>query len=262
MLLTSTKNDRIKALQKLEKSSERRKENLFVLEGIREIEKAIRANYTFTEVFYNPNIASEAEVDTLFKKNIPKTAVSNHVFEAIAYRENRDGIIALARPKSLSLDELELSNNPLIIVLEAVEKPGNLGAMLRTADAAGADAIIVCDPKTDVYNPNVIRASIGCVFTKPVVCCESAEAIAFFKSKNIKTLATTPYTTAIYFEQNLTQAIAVVMGTEADGLSDYWLKNTDIQVKVPMLGITDSLNVSVCLSVVLYEAVRQRMKKI
>lgn len=261
MLLTSTKNDRIKALQKLEKSSERKKENLFVLEGTREIEKAIKASYNFTEVFYCPTIVSEKEVDTLFKKNIPKTAVSNHVFEAIAYRENRDGLIALARPKSLSLNELSLAENPLIIVLEAVEKPGNLGAMLRTADAAGADAIIVCDPKTDIYNPNVIRASIGCVFTKPVVCCESAEAISFFQSKNIKTLATTPYASDIYFEQNLKQPVAIVMGTEADGLSNFWLKNTDLQVKVPMLGITDSLNVSVCLSVVLYEAVRQRLQK-
>ena len=259
MLITSTKNDRIKALQKLEKSSERRKENIFVLEGTREIEKAIEAKFEFTEVFYNPNIVSESEVNLLFKKDIAKTAVSNHVFEGIAYRENRDGMIALARPKTTSLLDLQLSENPLIIVLEAVEKPGNLGAILRTADAAGADAVIVCDPKTDIYNPNVIRASIGCVFTKPVVCCESTEAIAFFRQKGIKTLATTPYTDDIYFEQNLEQGIAIVMGTEADGLSDYWLHNTDIQVKVPMLGITDSLNVSVCLSVVLYEAVRQRI---
>ena len=126
-------------------------------------------------------------------------------------------------------------------------------------DAASADAVIVCDPKTDIYNPNVIRSSVGCVFSKPVVCCQSHEAIEFFKQKGILTLATTPAATALYFNQNLQQPLAIVMGTEANGLSDVWLQNTDMKVKVPMLGIADSLNVSACLAAVVYEAVRQRM---
>ena len=260
MVITSTKNERIKSLQKLAKSSERKKEDVFVIEGKRELEKAIQSGYKFTEAFFCPNVISEDEINRLFGFDIPKTAISHHVFESIAYRENRDGLIALAKPKNVSLNDLKLSKNPLVIVLEAVEKPGNLGAMLRTADASGADAIIVCDPITDIYNPNVIRASLGCIFTKPVVCCKSEEAIAFFKLKNITTLATTPDAKSIYFDQNLNKPIAIVMGTEADGLSDYWLKNTDVQVKVPMLGIADSLNVSVCLSVVLYESVRQRLQ--
>jgi len=259
MVITSTKNERIKALQKLAKSSERKKEDVFVIEGIRELEKAIKSGYKFVEVFYNPAEISESQIDRLFGYEIEKTAISHHVFESVAYRENRDGLITLAKPKNVSLSDLNLSEKPLLIVLEAVEKPGNLGAMLRTADAAGADAIIVCDPVTDIYNPNVIRSSLGCIFTKPVVCCRSEDAVAFFSEKKIKTLATTPDTKAIYFDQDLNCPIAIVMGTEANGLSDYWLKNTDLQVKVPMLGLADSLNVSVCLSVVLYESVRQRL---
>lgn len=259
MIITSTKNERIKALQRLSKSSERRKEDLFIIEGKRELEKAIAANYTFTELYYAPELIAEEEINQLFFKDIPKTAVSHHVFEAIAYRENRDGLIVLSKPKTHRLEDLQLGTPPLVIVLEAVEKPGNLGAILRTADASGADAVIVCDPKTDVYNPNVIRASIGCVFSKQIACCTSQEALAYFQAKDIATLATTPYTESIYFQQNLTQPLAIVMGTEADGLSDYWLKQAKLQVKVPMLGEADSLNVSVCLSVVIYEAVRQRL---
>lgn len=261
MLITSTKNERIKAFQKLEKSSERKKEEVFIIEGIREIQRAVANGYVFREVFYCPTLVSEVEVDTLLKCTVPKTAISHHVFEAIAYRENRDGIVALARPKFYTLENLLLGKNTLLVVLEAVEKPGNLGAILRTADAAGADAVIVCDPKTDIYNPNVIRSSVGCVFSKPVVCCQSHEAIEFFKQKGIQTLATTPAAQDLYFEQNLQIPLAIVMGTEADGLSDVWLQNTDMQVKVPMLGIADSLNVSACLAAVVYEAVRQRHSK-
>ena len=259
MLITSTKNERIKALQKLDKSSERKKEEVFIVEGRREIERALANDFIFKEVFYCPSLVAEQEVAKLFNANVPKTAISHHVFEAVAYRENRDGIVALARPKFYTLDNLPLGKHPLLVVLEAVEKPGNLGAILRTADAASADAVIVCDPKTDIYNPNVIRSSVGCVFSKPVVCCQSHEAIEFFKQQGILTLATTPAATALYFNQNLQQPLAIVMGTEANGLSDVWLQNTDMKVKVPMLGIADSLNVSACLAAVVYEAVRQRM---
>jgi TrmH family RNA methyltransferase len=257
-LITSSKNERIKALQRLEKSSERRETGTFLIEGKREILKALKAGFELSEVYYCPSLIEEKQLEMLHKRRISLVPISHHVFESIAYRENKDGMIAVCRFKSLRLEELPLSPHPLLIVLEAVEKPGNLGAILRTADACGADAIIVCEPKTDIYNPNVIRASLGCVFSKSVVCCTKDEALDYLHAHKIQSIATTPYTDKIYFEEDLTQAIAIVMGTEADGLSEFWLKNTSTQVKVPMLGEADSLNVSVCTAILVYESLRQR----
>jgi RNA methyltransferase, TrmH family len=257
--ITSTKNDRIKALQRLEKASERRKEGVFLVEGTRELTKAIVAGFELAELYFCPNLAKESAAVDLAGKQTPLISVSQNVFETIAYRENRDGLLGVFKQKTTKLNDLKLGQNPLVIVLEAVEKPGNLGAILRTADAAGADAIIVCDPKTDLFNPNVIRASLGCVFTKQVASCTNEEALEYLKNKKIRTIATTPYTDTFYFNEDLAQPTAIVMGTEADGLSDFWLQNANIQTKVPMLGEADSLNVSACLSVVIYEAVRQRI---
>lgn len=258
LLITSAKNDRIKSLQRLDKASERREQGVFPVEGKREILKALNAGFTFLEVYYCPQLIDEKEIADLFGET-PSIQISHSVFETIAYRENRDGIIGLCKYRSIQLNDLKFGATPLLIVLEAVEKPGNLGAILRTADAAGVDAIIVCDPKTDIFNPNVIRASLGCVFSKTVVSCSNEDALAFLKSKKIKSVATTPYTDTIYFKEDLRQPLAILMGTEADGLSDYWLKNADMQTKVPMLGEADSLNVSVCTAVVVYEALRQRL---
>lgn len=261
LLITSTKNDRIKSLQKLEKSSERKEKGAFLIEGEREIQKAIRSGIKVLEVYFCPQIVSYEKAQELCGNNIPYTAVSTHVFEAVAYRENRDGIIAVANIRSFQLQDIPLSTSPLLIVLEAVEKPGNLGAILRTADATGADGVIVCDPKTDIYNPNVIRSSIGCVFTTPVATCSNHEAYDFLNSRKIISLATTPYTSSFYFSEDLTRGIAIVMGSEADGLSHFWLDHASKQTKIPMLGQADSLNVSACLAVVAYEAVRQRIEK-
>jgi len=166
--------------------------------------------------------------------------------------------VAVSFPPENSLEKIKLSQNPLIIVLEAVEKPGNLGAILRTADAAGADAILVCDPLTDIFNPNTIRSSLGCVFSVPVVACSSHEAIHWLKSKSIQIFTTYLEASINYLDANYTQPTAIVSGTESTGLSQQWINAADQNLIIPMLGIADSLNVSVSTAIVLFEALRQR----
>ncbi|MBQ3712212.1 MAG: RNA methyltransferase [Bacteroidales bacterium] len=166
--------------------------------------------------------------------------------------------MAIVKSRELRLDELQLGDKPLVMVLEGVEKPGNLGAVLRSADAAGADAVIVCDPLTDLWNPNLIRASIGAVFTVPTVCCSSAEAIAWLKARGIRILTAQLQDSSVYYDADMTGPTAIVMGTEATGLTDPWRQAADAHVLIPMLGRLDSLNVSVSAAILLYEAVRQR----
>jgi len=185
--------------------------------------------------------------------------VGKAAFARIAYREGSDGLIALAVPRNLKLNELKLSSNPLILVLESVEKPGNLGAIMRTADAAGIDAVIVCDPLTDIYNPNAIRSGVGCIFTRQVVLSTSKEAIEWLKRKKIKIYAAALTNKAlIYHQMNFCGPTAIVMGTEATGLSNDWLDNSDNQIIIPMKGIADSMNVSTSAAVLVFEALRQR----
>ena len=184
--------------------------------------------------------------------------LSKAVYEKVAYRGGTEGVIAEVRAKYPGLEDLKLKARPLVMVLESVEKPGNLGAVLRSADAAGADAVIICDPLTDLYNPNLIRASIGAVFTVPVVCCTSAEAIAWLKAGGIRILTAQLQDSAPYYDVDMTCGTAIVMGTEATGLSDAWRRAADAHILIPMLGRLDSLNVSVSAAILLYEAVRQR----
>ena len=184
--------------------------------------------------------------------------LSKAVYEKVAYRGGTEGVIAEVRARYPGLEDLKLKARPLVMVLESVEKPGNLGAVLRSADAAGADAVIICDPLTDLYNPNLIRASIGAVFTVPVVCCTSAEAIAWLKAGGIRILTAQLQDSAPYYDVDMTCGTAIVMGTEATGLSDAWRKAADAHILIPMLGRLDSLNVSVSAAILLYEAVRQR----
>ncbi|MBO4475243.1 MAG: RNA methyltransferase [Bacteroidales bacterium] len=184
--------------------------------------------------------------------------VSREVYDKVAYRGGTEGIIAEVFARNLTLDELELPQNPLIAVLESVEKPGNLGAVLRSADAAGADALLVCDPLTDIYNPNVIRASIGAVFTVPVVACTSAEAIGWLKRNGIRILTAQLQDSSAYYDCDMRRGTALVMGTESTGLSQAWRDAADAHIRIPMLGRLDSLNVSVSASILLFEAVRQR----
>lgn len=258
--ISSLQNNRIKNIVKLSKAKERKAQNLFILEGARELMLALSAGYTIDSVFICPELFEKTdypEVLNTIAGNL-QYEVSQQVFEKIAYREGSDGLITLAKPKTHTLNDLKLNNNPFIIILEAVEKPGNLGAILRSADAAKVDAVIVCDPLTDIYNPNAIRSSVGCIFTVPTAICSSEEARKWLKENNIKSYAAELRASNWYHEEDYTQPSAIVMGTEADGLTSFWLNNADRRIKIPMRGKIDSLNVSVSTAVITFEAMRQR----
>ena len=256
-VITSVQNARIKHVVALQqKSSLRREEGLFVVEGQREIEHCIACGYEVTELFVMDNLD--------YTGSIPAIRVSPQVYEKMAYRGSTEGLIAVARCKSHDLSilsPLTTHHSPLIIVLESVEKPGNLGAILRTAEAAGVDAVIVCDPLTDLYNPNLIRASIGGVFCVPTAVCTSQECIAFLKEHGVRILTAQLQDSYEYYDYDMRQATAIVMGTESTGLTPQWREAADAHIRIPMLGRLDSLNVSVSAAILMYEAVRQRNKK-
>lgn len=258
--ITSAQNPKIKRLLQLQqKSSERRKAGLFVVEGIREVERCVEKGYEINTIFYLNKPMAE-NVSGIIEKNkgIKLFEVSPTIYEKIAYRGSTEGIIAEVKTKDKTLNDLNLSENPLFVVLESVEKPGNLGAILRSADAAGADALIVCDPLTDLYNPNLIRNSTGAIFSVPCVACTSEECIKFLKENNIQILTAQLQDSELYYDTDMKRGTAIVMGTEATGLTDIWRKAADAHIRIPMLGIADSLNVSVSAAILLYEAVRQR----
>lgn len=252
--ITSSANPKFKRLiALLQKSSERRESALFTVEGVREISHCIEAGYKPDCIFFCPDIVSE--------ETLPQCrhfALSAGLYAKAAYREGTEGAIGVFQAIEHPLSSLHLKDNPLIAVLESVEKPGNLGAVLRTCDAAGADALIICDPRTDLYNPNLIRASIGAVFTVPTAVCTTAQAITFLKSKGIRILTAQLQDSSPYYDCPMTKGTAIVMGTESTGLSDKWRQAADAHICIPMLGKLDSLNVSVSAAILLYEAVRQR----
>ena len=257
----SLQNSRIKNAQKLfTKSKERKEQNLFVIEGAREIHLALAGSYLLDTVFICPELFSKTDYPEILSEIQPSILfeVSLPIFQKIAYREHSDGILALAGTKSHTLNDLNLPDNPFIIVLEAVEKPGNLGAILRTADAAKVDAVIVCDPLSDIYNPNVIRSSVGCVFTTPLAISTQSDTFLFLKENGIRIFAAELQASQWYQDTDFTQACALIMGTEADGLSKFWIDNADVRIKIPMRGKIDSLNVSVSTAVLTFEAMRQR----
>ncbi|MFH1583087.1 MAG: RNA methyltransferase [Candidatus Falkowbacteria bacterium] len=255
--IESLQNEKIKNIVKLrEVGRERKKQGLFLIEGWREINLALKAGVEIESLYYSPDYIKQ-ELAFNQEKIIE---VSKKVFDKISYRENPDGFLAVAKAKQKKLENIKLSPKPLIIVLEAVEKPGNLGAILRTADAIGADAVIINDIKTDIYNPNVIRASQGTVFTVPTVLSLIEETVKFFKNNKIKILATTPEAEKQYTEADYKAGCAIIMGAEDKGLSKKWLSSADEKIKIKMRGQIDSLNVSVSAAVVLFEAVRQREK--
>ena len=257
-IITSVQNARVKHVVALQqKSSLRREEGLFVVEGQREIEHCIACGYEITELFVCPSRLDHLEsLDRL-----DRLEVSPQVYEKMAYRGSTEGMIAVARCKAHRLESLHLMENPLVVVIERVEKPGNLGAILRTAEAAGVDAVIVCDPLTDLYNPNLIRASIGGVFSVPTAVCTSEECIAFLKANGIKILTAQLQDSYEYYNYDMTCATAIVMGTESTGLTNQWREAADAHIRIPMLGRLDSLNVSVSAAILMYEAVRQRKVK-
>lgn len=258
--ITSLQNPKIKNIIKLSKAKERREQNLFIIEGARELMLALSANYKVETVFICPELFTKTDYPDVLN-NIDsdcKIEITQAVFEKTAYREGSDGLIALVRPQRHDLNNLKLPEKPFIIILEAVEKPGNLGAILRTADAAKADAVIICNPATDIYNPNTIRSSIGCLFTVPIAICSSQEALDYLRKKDIKIFAAELQAAQWYHDTDFTQSTAIIMGTEADGLTDFWLDNADARIKIPMRGQIDSLNVSVSTAILTFEAMRQR----
>ena len=255
-VITSVQNARVKRLVALQqKSSERRKSGLFVVEGQRELGHCVEAGFEVDSVFWCPAVCPSLEALPL---SSPVFEVTPDVYDKIAYRGGTEGVIAVVRSRQLSLGDLRLSEHPLLVVLERVEKPGNLGAVLRSADAAAADAVIVCDPLTDLYNPNLIRSSIGAIFSVPCVACSSEECIDFLKAHNIHILTAQLQDSRLYYDTDMSCATAIVMGTESTGLTDVWRKAADAHIRIPMLGRLDSLNVSVSAAILLFEAVRQR----
>jgi len=253
-IITSTQNPRVKHLLLLQqKSSARRAEGLFVVEGARELDHCLKAGYEAETVFVCPELMTDAG-----RYADKRTLVSGKVYARMALRDTTEGVIGVIRARHAGLDDLALSPAPLIIVLESVEKPGNLGAVLRSADAAGADAVIVCDPLTDLYNPNLIRSSIGAIFTVPAVACTSEECIAYLKRNGIRILTAQLQDSRLYYDTDMCSGTAIVMGTESTGLTQQWRAAADAHIRIPMKGRLDSLNVSVSAAILLFEAVRQR----
>ena len=273
--VTSAQNRKVKTLLALQEKARLRKEmGLFVVEGRRELEHCMRAGFEIDTLFYCPEICGlDATLPGGSYDIIAKTPdgltdilekagqiieVPRELYAKIAYREGTEGMIAEVKMRERKLSELELREDPLGVVLQGVVKPGNLGAVLRSADAAGADAVLVCDPLTDLYNPNLIRASIGAVFTVPVACCGSEEAIKWLKNNNINIYTAQLQDSSWYYETDMKHGCAIVIGTESTGLTDVWRKVADAHVRIPMLGELDSLNASVSAAILLFEAVRQR----
>ena len=261
-IITSTQNAKVKHVVALQqKSAQRRKEGLFVVEGRRELMHCLEAGYEIAECFVLDKLADLADLADLAPLGSLESQVSlvsPQVYEKMAYRGSTEGVMAVVREKSLSLEDLQLGAAPLIMVLERVEKPGNLGAVLRSADAAKADAVIICDPLTDLYNPNLIRSSIGAIFSVPCVACSSEACITFLKAHGIQILTAQLQDSSLYYDTDMLGGTAIVMGTESTGLTDVWRQAADAHIRIPMLGHLDSLNVSVSAAILLFEAVRQR----
>lgn len=260
--ITSAQNPKIKTLLELqEKSKARRREGLFVVEGLRELLHCMDAGYQAHSIFICEEILTNENLQELkaaIDGQVHVFDLPKHLYEKVAYRGSTEGVIAEMKCRPHTLDELSVKENPLIVVLESVEKPGNLGAILRSADAAGVDAVIICDPLTDLYNPNLIRSSIGGIFTVPTAAATSEDTIKWLKDNGIKIYTAQLQDSEWYYDTDLKSASAIIMGTEATGLTDIWRKAADAHIKIPMLGKLDSLNVSVSAAILMYEAVRQR----
>jgi TrmH family RNA methyltransferase len=259
-LINSLNNQKIKDIVKLKKASERRERGLIIIDGAREIELAKLSGIEILDLFYCPSLIKKESNGFFGVESEKITEVSEMVFNKICYKEGPDGYFALARAKKTDLSQIKLSKKPLIIVLENIEKPGNIGAILRTSYAVGVDAIILNESQTDIYNPNVIRASEGFVFNQKIVISSVRETIEWLKNNKITSYAAATTGKNNYTKEKMNLGIALILGSEADGLSEKWLKSADKLVKIPMAKGIDSLNVSVSAAILLYEALRQREK--
>ena len=258
--ISSTQNPAVKRILLLqEKARARKKEKAFVVEGVREIGLAIKGGFKLQEVFINAEVFPPEKLERILPFSAEITRLSSEVYQKIAYRGSTEGIIAIFAARELSLEKIQLkSDKPLILIAEAPEKPGNIGALLRTADAAAVDAVLIANPKSDLYNPNIIRSSVGCVFTNQVATGTTSEIIAFLKQHKIGIFGAALQASVPYYSVDFTGACAIVVGTEATGLSKEWLENTTQNIIIPMQGEIDSMNVSVAAGILVFEAKRQR----
>ncbi len=257
--IESAQNPLIKSILQLqEKSRNRKKEGLFIIEGVREIELAQAGKYQLETILFCSDILGFDQVAPFVTPTTTCIAISKDIYQKLAYRDSTEGILALAKVKTHALSELKLPPNPLILVAEATEKPGNIGAMLRTADAAHIDAVIIANPKTDLYNPNIIRSSVGCLFTNQIAVGTTEEVIAFLKAQGVHTYAATLQNSCSYHTQDYTTPTAFIVGTESTGLTAPWRESSTQNIIIPMSGTIDSMNVSVAASILLFEAKRQR----
>jgi TrmH family RNA methyltransferase len=256
--ISSVQNPFIKSLVLLqEKAKARKLSGTFLMEGQREISIAIKGGYQIETVLFVPEICTEKQASQL-APTAELIEINKEVFQKLAYRDTTEGILAVAKTKSTLLSDLQLSQNPLILVAEAPEKPGNIGALLRTADAAHLDAVIIANPKSDLYNPNIVRSSVGCLFTNQIATGTTAEIIAFLKEKNIAIYCATLQNSNGYHLENYTTPTALVVGTEATGLTQEWRDAATQNIIIPMQGEIDSMNVSVAAAILIFEAKRQR----
>lgn len=259
--ITSAQNPFIKSLVLLqEKAKARKQSGQFLIEGIREIELAIKGNYQLETLLFVSEVISETQVRKLMGKNSSSDLIeiSKEVYQKLAYRDTTEGIIAVAKTKSHSLTELQLPENPLLLIMESIEKPGNIGAMLRTCDAAKVDAVLIADAKTDLYNPNMVRSSVGCLFTNQIAVGTTEEIIDYLQQNNINFYSATLQNSTSYHTQDFTKPTALVVGTEATGLSKAWREKATQNIIIPMQGEIDSMNVSVAAAIMIFEAKRQR----
>lgn len=268
-LLTSLQNPRVKEIVHLRDRRPRDASGQFLIEGYRELLRATDAHHPILDVFFCRELFLGTNEDALISRLQAHGArlfnCTKDVFQKISYRDRPDGLVAIATQKHLGLNDLEQllkgNPNPFLVIAEAIEKPGNLGTILRSSDAVGLDALVVCDQCTDIHNPNVVRASVGTLFTVPVIETKGPETLQWLKKNKIAILAATPSAEKEFTVVDMTGPLAIVVGTEQFGLSDGWMSQADVQVRIPMNGVADSLNVAMATTLLLYEALRQRKKK-
>jgi len=260
--ISSLSNPRVKGVVKLRRRPHRDESGLMLIEGFREIRRAVSNQHRLDELFFCPSLFQGSNEPALIERcrraGAELLECTESVFRKMAYRDRPEGLLALAPKINTALEDIHLAPNALVVVAESIEKPGNLGTILRTADGAGADAVVVCDQRTDICNPNVVRASIGAIFCVPIAQASSQEAAAWLRRAGLNVCSTTPHATTAYTQADFRHATAIVLGTEQYGLSRFWLDQADIQVCIPMQGQADSLNVASAATILLYEAVRQR----
>lgn len=266
MEISSPSNPKLKYVVKLRSCSTRESSGEMIVEGFRECRRALDNGYRPRAIFHCPDFYLKNENEPALVEQCADLGAevytcTKQCFAKIAYKERPDGLLMVGPHVSVKLSDLELAENSLVIVTEAIEKPGNLGTILRSADAANVAAVIVCDRTTDIHNPNVVRASTGTMFSVPIVEATSDEALAFLQSNGFKILAATPHAKELHFEVDLSGRVAIALGAEQYGLTAKWMDGADLRVRIPMLGLADSLNVSAAATILVYEAVRQRIAK-